>query len=356
MPTLSTRSTSRETMEMDPIVLRETTTTRLTFYPCWVSSSSNPLRGGFKFERKSPLDTWEAFDSKPLSSLKKDEAYILPLKGDEISSLLFNLENIKEILEKYGHSYGERNIIFSEKNAENVLLQIGEIDNRDLVIQQLKKLEENNFKNISSLVDITKLDKIIEEFEKNLNNSDESFWQNFFEDKDGVWVLQQIFSFPVLFLQGEAYVGGKNTKGRQGRGGVATDYLFKNHSNDSFAVVEIKTPKTKLVKNYLYRGDFEGETNCIHELEKDLYGGVIQLENQIHTAIDKFKDELGEDFKELNMIDPCGVLLIGNKEDLNISQKKTFNLFRKTLGKNLIYTFDELLFKIKQFRTFYNEN
>ena len=71
---ISTRSTSNETMRVSPIVLRETSTTRLIFEPIWVDVSDNPLRGGFRFQRKGPNNTWENFDSKKLN-IKLENIY-----------------------------------------------------------------------------------------------------------------------------------------------------------------------------------------------------------------------------------------------------------------------------------------
>ena len=46
------------------------------------------------------------------------------------------------------------------------------------------------------------------------------------------------------------YLGGKRATGRQGKGGVATDFLFSDDSTKSFAIVEIKTPETESFTRY----------------------------------------------------------------------------------------------------------
>ncbi|HEX7542829.1 MAG TPA: Shedu anti-phage system protein SduA domain-containing protein, partial [Patescibacteria group bacterium] len=170
---------------------------------------------------------------------------------------------------------------------------------------------------------------------------------------DNPWIFQQIFAFPVIYLNGETYLGGKNSKGRQGSGGSATDFLFKNGSNGSFAVVEVKTPGCSLVSG-VYRGVKDsGNRNEIYEIHGDLSGGLVQLENQIYVAIEYFKTQIGADYRGLNHLNPTGVLLAGNCAGLTQNQKRSFNLFRKSLGKNQIYTFDEVLAKLKLLKDVY---
>ena len=268
MEDILTKSTSAETMDVTQIVLRENSITRLVFRPKWVSTSSNPLRGGFCFQKKSKNETWFDFDSKSLSTFHKDEDYKLNLDGEEISKLLNELDIINKVLKECGHSYGERTILLNSDNVEGVFLQIGNQNNKDLVIRQLKKLESNNFENIGNIIGIAKLERAVEEFEQNLFNSSENFWQHFFEEN--AWILQQIFSYPVIWLSGETYLGGKSSKGRQGHGGVATDFLLQNKSHGSFAVVEIKTPETDLVGT-LYRGDKNSDaTNETYQIHGEV--------------------------------------------------------------------------------------
>lgn len=351
--TAYTKSTSKETMVVSPIVLRETSTTRLIFEPLWVdaSVSDHPLRGGFRFQRKGSKESWNNFESKTLGALHKDEEYKLNLQPEEICKLLSSLSQINEQLSKCGHISGNGSFVLNSDNAEGIFLQIGQIENREWVIQQLKLLENENFENLGSAIGRARLENIIAKFEASLSNNDEKFWQDFFNEN--IWILQQAFAFPVVYLAGESYLGGKNSKGRQGFGGSATDFLFKNGSNGSFAVVEIKTPGCGLVgANYRGEKDAEGKNElCV--MHGDLTGGIVQLENQIYIAIENFKTTLGADYDGLNHLNPTGVLIAGNYESMTDVQRKSFELFRKALGKNQVYTFDEVLEKLKLLKSVY---
>ena len=351
MTRITATSTSHVTSDISPIILRETSTTRLIFSPTWVEISSNPLRGGFRFQRKGPNDNWDDIDHQALSTLHKDEGYELNLKGEEITLLFSHLEEIKAVLERYGHSYGSRTFVLSEENTEGVLLQIGDSANRKLIVQKLRELENQNFENLSSVVGSARLESVIEEFDTNIQNADESYWQGLFEEYP--WILQQLFSFPVIYLNGETLLGGKNTSGRNGQGGVVTDFLFKNGSNGSFAVVEIKTPDCELAGS-LYRGQRNTDhNNETYEIHGNLSGGLVQLENQIFTALRYFRSMLGENYENIDTLNPHGILIAGSYSSLSLAQQKSFDLFRKSLGKNQIFTFDEVLQKLRSLKVVY---
>jgi hypothetical protein len=351
MNQITTSSTSSKTMDITPIILKSNQITRLIFMPKWVGESSNQLRGFFRFQRKGPNDNWEDIDHTSMTTLKKNEGYELHLDGEEMAVLFSNLENIKALLLEYGHSYSARTFILDEQNANKIFLDIGKVENKNMVVKQLKSLESKNFDKLEHVINFARLDGAIDKIKVNLNNSKESFWQKFFEEN--TWVLNQLFSFPVIYLNGETYLGGKNSNGRNGQGGVATDFLLKNGSNGSFAVVEIKTPMEAITGRH-YRGKKNtGNNNTLFSVTQKLTGGLIQLEDQIYTAIDYFEKNLAKDFKNISFLNPTGILVIGNYSVLTLEQKKSFDLFRRSIGNNQIITFDEVLEKLKSLKKIY---
>jgi len=354
MPDIITRSTSSKTMDVNPILLHKTSTTKLYFYPRWVSTSANPLRGGFRFEKKGISESWQEYDGRSITTLHKDEVFELNLSGKDMVVLFENLETIKSTLEQSGHHYGQTTFRLENSNAGGILIQIGDIANREFVIEKLRELETNNFNAIENAVATAKIQTAIDTITGNLDNSDENFWQQYFEHNS--WILQQIFHFPLYYMQGHTYVGGKNTRGN-GQGGVITDYLLKNGSNGSFAVVEIKTP-TKSIVGGRYRGDDEdGLENVCYSMSPELSGGIVQLENQIRVAVNEFHTMLGSDFRGLNQLDPIGILLIGNRfhTDMNEDKRRSFSMFRKAMRNNIIMTYDGLLKRLEIIKGIYSE-
>lgn len=355
---ITTHSTSLNTTQVTPIVLRENLYTRLVFHPLLIDENhKNPdaqFRGYFVFQRKGFKDEWQNITGEYLSSLKKGEGFKLELSSEEFLKLIQESSQIIQLYKDNGFSFSERTFSITE-DAAGIFLQISDLQNKDWVVENLRKLEKNNFENLHSIMGVAKIITILEEWEKNKLNCEEGYWQKLFEEN--IWVLQQVFSYPVIILQGETYVGGKNTKGRNGQGGVATDFLGQNQTTSSFGVIEIKTPCAGLTGK-MYRGkEDSGTTSQSYSMSDDLTGGLVQLQNQIETAIKNFKTELGEDFNEdkLNHLCPFGVLIIGSLDKLSDAEKKSFFLFRKTIKDVTIITFDELFEKISILKQIFSE-
>lgn len=189
----------------------------------------------------------------------------------------------------------------------------------------------------------------IQDFEESITtySTDEGYWQSFFEKYP--WILEAAFSASVFMLAGETYLGGKRSSGRNGAGGVATDYLFGDESTKSFAVIDIKTPAARLI-GPIYRGDRDtGFANEVYSMHADLSGGVVQVRNQISVAVEHFQSVLGEDYRDkINRVHPRGVLIAGVVADLTQRQRDSFNQFRQDFHSLTIITFDELLNRLKK--------
>jgi hypothetical protein len=170
---------------------------------------------------------------------------------------------------------------------------------------------------------------------------DEAYWQAFF--RDNPWILQSVFPSPVLLIGDDVYVGGKAPIGRQGAGGVATDYLFADEGSSSFAVGEIKTPASKLIGSN-YRGETgSGLDNEIYSVHGSLTGAVIQAQNQIAVTIENFENVVGRLDSRMNKLHPHGIVVTGTANILNHRERHSFNLFRHTLHGLTVITYDELL-------------
>src|SRR5687768_16295988 len=85
-------------------------------------------------------------------------------------------------------------------------------------------------------------------WQTNRTNDDEEFWQARLQEWS--YVLSQLFSSPVTFIKGKAYVGGQQVDGRSAR---FVDFLFSGGAGDEAILIEIKTPKTPLLQKSKYR-------------------------------------------------------------------------------------------------------
>src|SRR3954452_9445016 len=97
---IRTVSTSRATADAEPIVLRETATTRLLFRPTLVDNPKDQaaaVNGTFVHQRKKQSGAWEDYSEFPLSKLKDSEWVKLELHSGEVLRLYTELEALYAI-------------------------------------------------------------------------------------------------------------------------------------------------------------------------------------------------------------------------------------------------------------------
>ncbi len=228
---------------------------------------------------------------------------------------------LSHLLEPYG---GE--VRLSEEDTDRLLDLVG--------AQTFGKVSvTNNFLRTKDKINVAYLEDVIDGYERLMKamTDNEKAWQAFF-DLHG-WILGNVFPYQVILTQKEAYVGGKTIANKEGR---VVDFLFQNGFCDNYALLEIKTHLTKLMKPKAYR---EPEAFAQHE---DCAGSLSQCLDQKQT----FMNDIGNGLS----LDPKVVLLIGRKSELNDKQARAFELLRRNQKNVDIVTFDELLAKLKGLR------
>jgi hypothetical protein len=108
---IQTRSTSRRTADVNPLVLREGPQARLLFIPTLVDNVHDPsaaVRGVFTWQRRHKTDDWEPIANIPLTALKAGEAFKLELHSEEVLSLFVELEKLYRLVHDRGVPMGFR--------------------------------------------------------------------------------------------------------------------------------------------------------------------------------------------------------------------------------------------------------
>lgn len=179
------------------------------------------------------------------------------------------------------------------------------------------------------LIDLIKL------WDANKENGDEEFWH--IKLSENSLALSQIFAAPVTYIQGKAYVGGQTIANNSAR---LADFLFAGGSGDEAIIIEIKTPKAKLVRGGKYR------TN-VYAASSELAGSVVQVADYRRTLSSNFEQLRGNN-QTIQANAPRAVVIIGNSSDLNSAEKRrSFELFRSSLMGIEVLTFDEVFRKIE---------
>jgi hypothetical protein len=358
--------TSPDTADGEPIVLRETTTTRLVFKLQLVNNaqdSNAPVKGTFIFQRKGPNDSWEDHNEVPLSRLRAGEWVKVDLKAAEIDKLQRHITAAHRLYERSGLPKGKAHFIRidlgDDEEADITQLDIGrllelsrrigidaftdlvewavEAGNTRDVLSQLDRLDIDTLQRLNSLVGISSLKAVLQTWEGNQNNSDEEFWQQTLQEN--AFVLSQVFSFPVLIIRGKAYVGGKvidNT------GGHLVDFLATNPLTRNAVIVEIKTPQTKLLGRK-YRAD-------VYSQSEELSGAVTQVLNYRYSLTTDFLSVRRRYEEMFDVFSPHCLVIAGHagRELDNDDKCQSFELARSNLKDVLVLTYDELFGKVRQ--------
>jgi hypothetical protein len=350
---ISTHSVARGFVEVDDIELTVTSRTRIVFRP---AIHAGGIRGFIIRQKIGKDGSWKDVNEVNFNAVPADCGVSIELNTEALTRLYEKLSHLSTLYQR-GIERGDQTYVVG--TADETII----VNDQSMAVAIQRLLSEGHSESfwdaltrrdpdLASRLAASHLQmarqEAIAEFELSMihHASDEAYWQEFFEGRP--WMLQSAFSAPVFMLNGETYLGGKQPIGRNGKGGVATDFLFADDSTKSFAVVEIKTPHAKLVGS-LYRGtkmtDFD---NDVHSMHPDLTGAVIQTRNQIAVAVEDFQTVLQRGFRDkINRVHPKGVLVAGTAATLSQREKESFNHSRHGLHSLTVITYDELLHRLK---------
>lgn len=365
MEQVSVYPTSRNSALTDEIALRETTITRLVFRPLIVNNvhdKNAAIKGAFVFQRKNQKDQWIDYRNLSLSNLKATEWVKLEIKSEELLKLVTNLNELYSLHAQEGIPRQKAQFIKVESHIDALLradkselLRILEIkketglqiflrlldwfaktSNREQVVSRLESLEADGLQKLNTLIGIGNLKTALTTWNENKGNPNEEFWQRTLSKFS--FVLSQVFSFPVIVLKDKAYVGGKGIENSRGN---VVDFLIANKLTRNAALIEIKTPKTKIVAQG-YRGD-------IHNISSEIVGAVMQVSNYRDTLLKQFNVLSQESADDFDAFDPLCMVIAGNtqNEKMSRNQRKSFELFRNGLKDVRVITYDELFAKVQ---------
>jgi Domain of unknown function (DUF4263) len=351
--------------ECDPVILRETATTRLVFKSTLVNNAHDhgaPLNGSFVFQRKS-AGNWEDYNAVPLSRLRANEWVKLDLKAGEVHTLLQHMAGLYRFYRRHGlprkkiHFFKidmadsdaediarldvRRLVGLSRRTGVDVFSQLVEwavqLGNAADVLQRLERLDVNTLQRLNSLVGITSLKAVLEQWEENQRNGNEEFWQQTLEQN--AFVLSQVFSFPVFIIRGKAYVGGKAI---DNTGGHLADFLAANPFTKNAVIVEIKTPETRLLGRQ-YRGD-------VYSASDDLSGAVVQVLNYRYSLTTDFLSVRRQYEGVFEVFSPHCLVIAGHAAHqlTTDDRRKSFEIIRCGFKDIVVLTYDELFAKTRR--------
>ena len=188
-------------------------------------------------------------------------------------------------------------------------------------------------------IELVALDALIARYKQMLNAKlSEENWQNFLQNNS--FILGLAFGQPILKIADKPSVGGHKLSGG---GATVSDFLVKNRLTSNCALVEIKTPQTKMLNKSPHR-------TGVYPPSTELSGAVNQALDQkyrFEREIAQIKENTRPHDIESYSVRCC--LLVG-KMPTGVDEIQSFELYRGNSKNVDIITFDELLEKLKQLR------
>ena len=188
-------------------------------------------------------------------------------------------------------------------------------------------------------MELVALETLIERYQEMMKTKvPETRWQEFLDTNS--FILSLTFGYPIVKVRGQASVGGHRLSGS---GETIADFLVKNNMTNNSAIIEIKTPNTKLLNKSPYRGE-------IYAPSSHLVGAVNQALNQKHNferEISRIKNNSRMYDLESYYVRCC--LIIGKIPD-DEDMKKSFELYRGNSKNVEVITFDEVLEKLRSLK------
>lgn len=246
--------------------------------------------------------------------------------GDTISEILEDADNYRKIVDQGGLNLLRDIVDWTFKQG-----------NTQAIVEQLDKVNIDSLKELTTVAGISQINKILEVWQQNQDNSSEEFWQRTLSEFS--WIVSQIFAAPVVLLKEKAYVGGKTL---DNTGGNLVDYIYRNHLSGNVILIEIKTPCTEIIgKRY----------RQTYALSDEVSGAINQTLNYKHQLQQNFVQiQMADRGNVFEVINPRTLLVVGNlQRELSSEQSKVeaFELYRQSLKDVCVLTYDELFAKVE---------
>ena len=195
-------------------------------------------------------------------------------------------------------------------------------------------------------IELVTLEEVIFKFEAKLadNKANENSWQKFLSNNP--FILRLAFGLPAIIFKEQMPVGGWNL---DNRGGKLADFVVKSGAIGNLAIVEIKTPKSKLLGKNEYRGG-------VYAPSVGISGAVTQVIDQKYHLQRNITMLLGNSPNTDASTYAVGCIVIAGSTPKIDAEKKSFELYRNNLSGVTIITFDELLNKLKALLQFLSDH
>lgn len=298
------------------------------------------MRGVFVWQRKKKADEWENITGESLNKLKAGEGYRLELKSDEVATLLQGIQDRKEIYEKHGIEFGQRDYLAEDDLPEVVRWILAEPQ----LAEALRRLDPDVLLSLGRSVDLSKLDSLLAVWDENEGNEDEGFWQDLL--KRNAWVFSQLTGRPSFSWRSARTLGARGSL----MSGAATWTTRQEFAHRQRIASRDKTPGAALC-GAAYRSDSGIYAPGKDAPGKDVAGGMVQVLGHRDKFLNHLNNLRAESDTHFHAYNPRCFLVVGHTDALKDEDaKRSFELFRNGQADVQILTFDEARARLQGIR------
>lgn len=246
------------------------------------------------------------------------------------------IANLLHLTEYELHTFLSANESDAGDLLARLLRWLAKFGNASEVVSKLEQLEIEDLQQLSTSVNAGVLKKVLATWLVDQDKDDEEYWQRFFNVNP--FVLDLMFSAPVIIMKGKAYAGGNQF---DNTGAQFADFLATNDLTRNAIIIEIKKPTTRILQNTEYR-------NGVYAPSNEMSGAVAQVGNYRQSLIIEHQTLTRASPGAFSVHYPRCLVIAGNGDreiDTDV-KKKSFELFRNQLRDIDVVTYDELFNKI----------
>lgn len=325
-----TKSVGKDFAKTNGILLEETATTALVFFP---DIHPKGVRGNLIRFKKEKDKKWEKIPEQDFRKLQLYEGTHIELGTKQLELLMQEIAKRKKIVES-GMPYGEQEYIVADKNTaifvndankKNILQQVLDNGYSDEFWQLVSSSHPNLADKLSSGHLQFQRKKVIDELKNRLQStypetSGEESWQK--------WIYRHNWLFGANYRK-------PIEKQKINLLGIMPDYLFP--TADGFVdILEIKLPSFEVIEE-----DKNHKGSWIWSKESNLaIGQVVNYLAEIERLRLEIERLIG---KEFSILKPRAYILIGRKNNWSDDKKEGLRKLNYSLHGIEILTYSDLI-------------
>lgn len=320
------KSVSRDFAKTNGVLLKETSTTALVFYP---EIHPGGVRGHLVRLKKNKGEAWEKIPEMDFKKLQLYEGVHIELGTEQIEKLCDEVAKRKPIASQIPVGQAIYTVSSKHNHLNSVFEQLVDQGHLPTLLEMLEDSAPDMADKLSAGLIQLRRKKIIEEFKYRLNHS---YHETKGEDSWQKWIYKNCWIFGANYQQ-------PIEKQKINISGIMPDYLFP--TVDNFVdVLEIKLPASKVIEeDPNHRGSWvwSKESNYAIGQVVTYLSEIERLRFEIERLIRQHHQ------REILMLKPRAYILIGDSKEWSSEQQEGLKKLNYHLHGIEVITYFDLL-------------